>query len=281
MRNRNGLIIIIVVILTICALIIIKRPDIINKIWLWLIGFAGPIIGFAKKGFESIAQFLNPSNITSGNNKLSNNQLPDEKEVNNIISKEKDYLNEIETLNQQVTYLEYQLRKLKEKDSKTDNFIGTTLTLLRYFDDGETTLGLLFFDQQFYCYVLEDTYNDPKIINQTRIPKGTYAIDFDIIDNKLNKKFKRTRDWFTHHLEIKNVKHFSNVYIICGNNSDDSEGSLLVSGNLTLTDKKKILNNSKETYKKLYADISKNLSSGSDIRIKIYDENWFEKNFKI
>jgi hypothetical protein len=36
----------------------IYRPDLLEDIWLWIIGLIGPIIGFAREGIKSIGKFI-------------------------------------------------------------------------------------------------------------------------------------------------------------------------------------------------------------------------------
>ena len=37
---------------------LIYRPDLLEDIWLWIVGLIGPIIGFTKQGIRSIAKFI-------------------------------------------------------------------------------------------------------------------------------------------------------------------------------------------------------------------------------
>ena len=34
------------------------RPDLLEDIWLWIIGLIGPIIGFIREGIKSISKFF-------------------------------------------------------------------------------------------------------------------------------------------------------------------------------------------------------------------------------
>jgi hypothetical protein len=36
----------------------IYRPDLLEDIWLWVIGLIGPIIGFIQEGIKSIHKFI-------------------------------------------------------------------------------------------------------------------------------------------------------------------------------------------------------------------------------
>jgi hypothetical protein len=51
---KHFLIVLIVALITLTIVFVIYRPDLLEAIWLWIIGLIGPIIGFAKKGIESL-----------------------------------------------------------------------------------------------------------------------------------------------------------------------------------------------------------------------------------
>lgn len=56
---RHALILILVAIVTITIVLVIYRPDLLEDIWLWLVGLIGPIIGFVKSIAKSISKFFN------------------------------------------------------------------------------------------------------------------------------------------------------------------------------------------------------------------------------
>ncbi len=163
-----------------------------------------------------------------------------------------------------------------EKQEK-DDFEGLTLRLKRYSDDGQTTLGLVFVGEHFFCYSLEDTFQLQKIAGETRIPAGTYSISLREEESPLTKKYRdKYPDWFTFHLQLQNVPGFENIYIHSGGTSEDTAGCLLVSDSFNISDKAKFLTNSRATFKKLYIFLSKELKNGKQVRIQIFDENWFQ-----
>lgn len=158
-----------------------------------------------------------------------------------------------------------------------DDFDGLTLRLKRYSDDGQTTLGLVYIGDHFYCYSLEDTFQVHKVAGQTRIPAGVYTINFREEESPLTKKYRdKYPDWFTYHLQLQSVPGFENIYIHSGGTSEDTAGCLLVSDSFNISDKAKFLTNSRATFKKLYTFLSKELKGGKQIRIQIFDENWFQ-----
>ena len=55
---KHALILLTVAIITITIMFLIYRPDLLEDIWLWVVGLIGPIIGFTKQGIRSITKFI-------------------------------------------------------------------------------------------------------------------------------------------------------------------------------------------------------------------------------
>jgi len=102
------------------------------------------------------------------------------------------------------------------------------IKVIRYSDNGESTLGLLFVDEKFFCYTLEDTHRDVKVKHQTRIPAGKYLLSVVKNETPLTLQYRRQYPWFKNHIEITGVKNFSGVYIHIGNHKDHTSGCILV-----------------------------------------------------
>ena len=58
---KRVLILLIVAIITFTIMLLIYRPDILEDVWLWIVGLIGPIIGFTKRGIESLTKFIKKS----------------------------------------------------------------------------------------------------------------------------------------------------------------------------------------------------------------------------
>jgi len=238
-----------VAIITFAVVFFIMRPDVWNEIWLWLIGFAGVIVQAARS-------FVRPF-LGEKKNKPEIQEVVGNKLAGKVVN-----IQQSTVLNELVT----------------DDFKGVTLMLLRYSDDGSTTIGLLYLNGFFYCYTLEDTHHDIKIAGQTRIPSGKYEIDFNRVDTSLTLKYRNANpEWFTYHLEIKNIPGFQGVYIHNGGTHKDTEGCLLVSDSLSVSDAAKSLTNSRNTFKRLYIYLKEEIEKGTKVRLIIRDEAWFAK----
>lgn len=92
------------------------------------------------------------------------------------------------------------------------------LLLKRQIFTNKSTIGRLYVNGQFQCYILEDVTRPPnvKIKNETAIPYGKYEVTMDF-SNRFQKLMPH----------ILNVPMFSGVRIHAGNDKDDTEGCLL------------------------------------------------------
>ena len=224
--------------ITFLVILFASKPELINDIWIWLIGLSGLIV----KGFQLILDYFKDLFNSDSKPVVPENTVPEAK--------------------------------------PRDSFSGTSLKLLRISDDGETTIGLLFVNNSFYCYTLEDARHEVKIPGETRIPAGTYSINFK---KEMTEKTQEYRtlypDWFSFHLQLNNVPGFDSVFIHNGGDHADTEGCILVSDSIQVQDKNTLLTNSLTTFKRLYEFISQQLSAGIACRIIIQDENWINERF--
>ena len=109
--------------------------------------------------------------------------------------------------------------------------------LQRFSDNKISTLGLLFKKSSetarliFQSYTIEDEYREVKVSGETRIPAGFYELGIKEIDTPLTLKYRKKFPWFKNHIEIKNVKGFTAVYLHIGNSDDDTAGCILLGDN--------------------------------------------------
>jgi regulator of replication initiation timing len=265
--------IIIITVIVLTALFLITNPNILTEIWLWIVGLLGAIVAL----FKNIADFIREQ---IGKVSLNKNK-PDElkQSTTDTIRKNRQLSAENKLLKQKINQIESNLA-----ESQTDAalpFDGITITIIRYVDDGESTLGLLFYDHKFFCYTLEDTYHQEKIPGETRIPGGVYEVDFLKYDTPLTLKYRETRPWFKYHIEIKNIPNYTGVYIHNGSTHEHTEGCILVAGTVNAFNATKMITQSRLTFEKLYKQFKRDKGNGYNFRIKILDESWLEKiNFK-
>ena len=144
-----------------------------------------------------------------------------------------------------------------------------TLTLDRIFDTGDATIGILYDDTlHMMCYTLEDEHRRMKIKGETRIPKGTYKIDFRKVESPMTKKYRNKFDWFTYHLMLHDVPGFNYVYLHIGNTSDHTNGCILVGETQSMHGS---IGRSTSAFEKIYKLISSILDNGHELYISITD----------
>jgi len=140
------------------------------------------------------------------------------------------------------------------------------ISTLRYDSDEESTLSLVFVDDKFSVYGLEDEHRTLKVAGETRIPAGRYKItvrDFGGFHGRYAKKFP---DFHKGMLWIRDVPNFEYVLIHIGNTDDDTAGCLLV-GSQPSKAKSLTVSNSTTAYKKLYKQV---------IQAALDDDLWIE-----
>ena len=146
------------------------------------------------------------------------------------------------------------------------------LKLLRYSDNGKSTLGLLFIDGIFSAYCLEDEYREIKVKGETRIPEGVYEIDFRKVDSGMTIKYREQFNWFTYHLMLYDVPGFEYIYIHKGNHQKSTNGCLLIAD--TANNNKiesGFVGKSTQAFKRIYTQIASELNNGSGVNINVID----------
>lgn len=230
---KRALLLIIIAGATFLAILFVRKPQLVNEIWIWLVGLGALVV----KSIQTIVEYL--KDLFSSDQKPATGLNP------------------------------------QPEATTSETFQGTSLKLLRISDDGDTTVGLLFVNNRFYCYTLEDARHDVKIPGETRIPAGTYPVSFRKEMTGLTQKYRSLYpDWFSFHLELNSVPGFSSVYIHNGGTHRDTDGCILVSDSIQVQDKETLLTNSRATFERFYEFMSRQLSGGTTCRITVQDESW-------
>lgn len=151
------------------------------------------------------------------------------------------------------------------------------LDLYRFNHNDTTSLGLLYLNDQFQCFTLEDEPRLQKIYGKTRIPSGSYQIKFREA-GKLHEKYKTKFSFHQGMLWLQDVPNFEFIYIHIGNTHLDTLGCILVGDGVTI-DGARLTNSTiaySNLYKKILALIKKDVSHETinfDFKINIFDEN--------
>jgi hypothetical protein len=145
------------------------------------------------------------------------------------------------------------------------------LDLKRFSTQNDSTLGLLFVNGEFECFVLEDEYRDIKVKGETRIPCGFYDIKKRQVLSGLTKKYRAKFDWFDYHFQLQDVPNFNYVYLHIGNDTSNTDGCLLLNNGIKSNahgrSQKNLGTESTSAFKRLYQKMSKN----DNITINITD----------
>jgi hypothetical protein len=272
MKNFAALLVIVLV--AVVILIFATNPDLLGKVWLYIIGFIGYILALGENGIKSIAKAFKGSQATSP----VAPSIPKTSPALPVPAAAIAVDSEKQALQQKVKSLEDRL-SLAGID-QTKPLVKATLTLLRYMDDGETTLGLLFLRNKFFAYTLEDTHRDEKVKGKTRIPEGVYEIGFSPADpasSRITRNYLSKYPWFSKHIHLREVPGFEGIYIHIGNTHEHTEGCILIADGINV-DVKKALMYSEKAYERFYRIVSALLDSGEPVSIQVLNENWFERS---
>tara|TARA_R110002012_G_scaffold50123_5_gene129787 strand:- start:1004 stop:1591 length:588 start_codon:yes stop_codon:yes gene_type:complete len=134
----------------------------------------------------------------------------------------------------------------------------------------DATNGLLFIDNVFECYTLEDEVRDVKVHSETAIPLGTYKIKFRNIggfDTKYTARYGST--FHKGMLELQDVPNFKYILIHTGNTDQHTAGCLLLGETQQDLDKGKdgFVGGSGDAYKKMYPKVRDALLNQEEVTI--------------
>lgn len=153
------------------------------------------------------------------------------------------------------------------------------LQLLRINSGVDATSGVLYRvypegDKKFLCYTLEDEHRDVKVMGETRIPAGTYNIEFRTVGGYHSRELKRYGASFHKGmLELQDVPNFKYILIHAGNTDEQTAGCILVGDSQTNNDIKTdgFIGSSRNAYKRIYPLIRDELMAGAKVEIEIID----------
>lgn len=132
------------------------------------------------------------------------------------------------------------------------------------------TQGILYVDQKFECFTLEDVFHEKKVPKETRIPSGTYTVslaDYGDMNARYRVRFGTLHKGM---VMLNNVPGFTGILIHMGNDKTHTEGCILV-GNLANAVNETILE-SEVSYIKIYNLMAAELIAKRPVTITILDE---------
>jgi len=152
------------------------------------------------------------------------------------------------------------------------------LDVLRFQFGSDATNSLLFIDQKFECYGLEDEIRDKKVMHETAIPKGEYEIKFRTVGGfhtrekaRYDKKFGA--GWHAGMLELQDVPGFQFILIHTGNSDENSSGCYLLGSTQQDLDLSKdgFIGSSRLAYESFYPKVRDSLLNGEKVTMEFKD----------
>ena len=152
------------------------------------------------------------------------------------------------------------------------------ITVKRFADNGDSTLGALFIDGIFQCFTVEDEERGQKVKGETRIPNGVYKV---ALRKEGGYHAKYTTKYGSMHKGMlcifnkpnwkieKDGMSFQYILIHTGNTDDHTMGCLLV--NNAVSAQTFTGSSSVDAYKKIYPIIASELERGGEVSIEYID----------
>lgn len=141
------------------------------------------------------------------------------------------------------------------------------IKLLRIAEGLNTTLGQLYIDDVFQCYILEDKRRPDKIPGFTAIPEGEYPLG-------LNGTAGMNAAYHSHYpqmhqgmVEVRGIPNFSLVFFHIGNYHTDTRGCLLTGSYYQLIDGDYRVLHSAAAYKRVYPLLAKAAEKACKLRV--------------
>jgi len=126
------------------------------------------------------------------------------------------------------------------------------IKLVRIAEGVNTTLGQLYIDNIFQCYILEDIIREAKIPGETAIPAGTYRLGLNTFAGMNAKYHSRYSHMHRGMVEVKGIPNFNLVFFHIGNYHTDTSGCLLTGSYYQLMDGDYRVLHSADAYKRVY-----------------------------
>jgi len=150
------------------------------------------------------------------------------------------------------------------------------LKLIRISSQEDSTNGILYINDEFACYTLEDEQRKIKVKHETAIPLGIYEIKFRTVGGFHTKYTSRYGAAFHKGmLELQSVPNYKYILIHTGNTDEHTAGCLLIGETQQDLDKGKdgFIGGSGDAYKKFYPKVRDALIAGEKVTIKYSNIN--------
>lgn len=149
------------------------------------------------------------------------------------------------------------------------------LLLERITSSSEATIGTLFVDGVFACFVLEDEFRQVLVKGETRILAGKYALGLHRRSRFLPRYKKEYGDRHDGMLHVLGVPGRAWILFHWGNTDSDTDGCLLVGETVTQSppSAKGEIGRSRAAYKRVILPVIEHLASGGKATLEIIDRD--------
>jgi hypothetical protein len=155
------------------------------------------------------------------------------------------------------------------------------LRLYRISSQADSTSGILYINDEFACYTLEDEQRKVKVKAETAIPLGIYEIQFRTVGGFHAKYSSRFKAFHKGMLELQDVPNFQYILIHCGNTDEHTAGCILVGdsqeNNMLMKDG--FIGKSTQAYTRVYPMIAGALQRNEKVTIEIIDLTDYKDHF--
>tara|TARA_B100001996_G_scaffold381325_1_gene370531 strand:+ start:501 stop:1043 length:543 start_codon:yes stop_codon:yes gene_type:complete len=143
------------------------------------------------------------------------------------------------------------------------------LDVIRFQYGKDATNSLLFIDDEFEAYGLEDEHRDVKVMHETCIPEGTYKIKLRTVGGFHTKYAAKYGDWHKGMLWVQDVPGFEFILLHTGNTDQHTSGCYIIGETQQDLDKGKdgFVGSSGVAYKKMYPKVADAILQGEDVEI--------------
>lgn len=97
----------------------------------------------------------------------------------------------------------------------------------RFTSDDNTSLSLVFIDEKFQCFHVEDEHRDNKVPKETRIPEGAYRVGVRTWGGFYRRYREKFPSFHKGMLEILDVPGFTDILFHIGNLESNTDGCQL------------------------------------------------------
>ena len=143
----------------------------------------------------------------------------------------------------------------------------------RIASNSDSTLGVLSIDDKLRGFVIEDEFREEKVSGETRIDAGMYEVERRMALTPLTGKYRQLFDWFSFHLEIKNVPDFTDVYMHIGNFEHNTDACQLVNRKAKIYEGNYAGEDSTSFFKEIYLEIIEELEKGNKVYYQIVNKD--------